>query len=87
VVFDKACHFWIFFIGGIARIMSGDVLSLNQNVWESDPELFELITKEKLRQSHGLEMIASENFTSLPVLQCLSSCLHNKYSEGLPGQR
>lgn len=32
-------------------------------------------------------MIASENFTSLSVLQCLSSCLHNKYSEGLPGQR
>jgi len=67
--------------------MSGDVLSLNQNVWDSDPELFELITKEKLRQLQGLEMIASENFTSLPVLQCLSSCLHNKYSEGLPGQR
>jgi glycine hydroxymethyltransferase len=76
-----------FFIGGITRIMSGDVLSLNQNIWESDPELFELMVKEKLRQSHGLEMIASENFTSLPVLQCLSSCLHNKYSEGLPGQR
>jgi glycine hydroxymethyltransferase len=67
--------------------MSGDVLSLNQNVWDSDPELFELIGKEKLRQLQGLEMIASENFTSLPVLQCLSSCLHNKYSEGLPGQR
>jgi len=66
--------------------MNGDVL-LNQNVRDSDPELFELITKEKLRQLHGLEMIASENFTSLPVLQCLSSCLHNKYSEGLPGQR
>lgn len=32
-------------------------------------------------------MIASENFTSLSVLQCLSSCLHNKYSEGLPDQR
>lgn len=67
--------------------MSGDVLSLNQNIWDSDPELFQLITQEKLRQLHGLEMIASENFTSLPVLQCLSSCLHNKYSEGLPGQR
>jgi glycine hydroxymethyltransferase len=68
-------------------IMSGDVLSLNQNVWDSDLELFELIQKEKKRQLHGLEMIASENFTSLPVLQCLSSCLHNKYSEGVPGQR
>lgn len=58
-----------------------------QNLWESDPELFELIKKEKSRQECGLEMIASENFTSLSVLQCLSSCLHNKYSEGLPGQR
>ncbi|KAL0107563.1 hypothetical protein PUN28_014702 [Cardiocondyla obscurior] len=60
---------------------------LKQNIWESDPELFELMTKEKERQESGLEMIASENFTSLSVLQCLGSCLHNKYSEGMPGQR
>lgn len=60
---------------------------LNSNVWDSDPELFTLIQEEKKRQLVGLEMIASENFTSLPVLQCLSTCLHNKYSEGLPGQR
>ncbi|XP_043593141.1 serine hydroxymethyltransferase [Bombus pyrosoma] len=58
-----------------------------KNVWETDPELFELMKKEKKRQESGLELIASENFTSLSVLQCLSSCLHNKYSEGLPGQR
>ena len=60
---------------------------LQKNIWETDPELFELMKKEKKRQESGLEMIASENFTSLSVLQCLSSCLHNKYSEGLPGQR
>lgn len=60
---------------------------LHKNIWESDPELFELMKKEKKRQESGLELIASENFTSLSVLQCLSSCLHNKYSEGLPGQR
>lgn len=60
---------------------------LNQNVWDSDPELYRLLESEKKRQRQGLEMIASENFTSLSVLQCLSSCLHNKYSEGLPGQR
>lgn len=60
---------------------------LKKNLWETDPELFEIIKKEKKRQSSGLEMIASENFTSLSVLQCLGSCLHNKYSEGLPGQR
>ncbi|CAH1392115.1 unnamed protein product [Nezara viridula] len=60
---------------------------LTQNVWDSDPELFQLMKQEKERQKKGLEMIASENFTSLSVLQCLSSCLHNKYSEGLPGKR
>ncbi|XP_011304853.1 serine hydroxymethyltransferase, cytosolic isoform X2 [Fopius arisanus] len=60
---------------------------LHKNLWETDPELFDLIKKEKQRQNCGLEMIASENFTSLSVLQCLSSCLHNKYSEGLPGAR
>lgn len=60
---------------------------LEQNVWDADPELYHLLECEKRRQERGLEMIASENFTSLSVLQCLGSCLHNKYSEGLPGQR
>ncbi|XP_063825077.1 serine hydroxymethyltransferase [Ostrinia nubilalis] len=60
---------------------------LTGNLWETDPELFDIIKNEKHRQEAGLEMIASENFTSVPVLQCLSSCLHNKYSEGLPNQR
>ncbi|XP_072931882.1 serine hydroxymethyltransferase isoform X2 [Epargyreus clarus] len=60
---------------------------LNGNLWDTDPELFGIIKKEKDRQRSGLELIASENFTSLPVLQCLNSCLHNKYSEGLPHQR
>ncbi|XP_050345956.1 serine hydroxymethyltransferase isoform X1 [Nymphalis io] len=60
---------------------------LNGNLWDTDPELFDIIKKEKQRQACGLEMIASENFTSVPVLQCLSSCLHNKYSEGMPHQR
>lgn len=67
--------------------MSGSAKILHQNLCDLDPELMGLIRKEKQRQLRGLEMIASENFTSLAVLQCLSSCLHNKYSEGLPGQR
>ncbi|XP_014220400.1 serine hydroxymethyltransferase, cytosolic [Trichogramma pretiosum] len=61
--------------------------TLQENLWELDPELFQIIEKEKERQKCSLELIASENFTSLSVLQCLSSCLHNKYSEGLPHQR
>jgi len=60
---------------------------LNHTLDESDPELLYLLKKEKSRQTRGLEMIASENFTSRSVLQALSSCLHNKYSEGYPGQR
>lgn len=61
--------------------------ALNQTLDVSDPELLSIIKKEKSRQTRGLEMIASENFTSRSVLQALSSCLHNKYSEGYPGQR
>lgn len=54
---------------------------------EADPELQEIITKEKHRQTFGLELIASENFCSRAVQECLGSCLTNKYSEGYPGNR
>lgn len=67
--------------------MSGSSKLLHSHLCEIDPELTEMIHQEKERQSAGLEMIASENFTSLAVLECLSSCLHNKYSEGVPGKR
>lgn len=60
---------------------------LNLGLKEADPDLYNLIKEEKRRQSSGLEMIASENFTSRSVLDTLSSCLTNKYSEGYPGQR
>jgi glycine hydroxymethyltransferase len=52
-----------------------------------DTELAYLIRKEGKRQFEGIELIASENFTSDAVLECLGSCLTNKYSEGLPGRR
>lgn len=51
---------------------------LNETLDVADPEIFNLMLKEKDRQIKGLEMIASENFTSKAVLQALSSCLHNK---------
>lgn len=60
---------------------------LNESLQTFDPELFELIKKEKMRQKSGLELIASENFTSKAVLETLGSCLTNKYSEGYPGVR
>src|SRR4030066_278087 len=54
---------------------------------ERDSRIFELITKEKNRQLHGIELIASENFVSDQVLEAMGSCLTNKYAEGLPGKR
>ena len=54
---------------------------------EHDPELFDLIEQEKSRQWRSLELIASENFTSRAVMDCLGSALTNKYAEGLPHAR
>lgn len=52
-----------------------------------DPILYNYIKLEKKRQETTLELIASENFVSSSVLECLGSCLTNKYSEGLPNKR
>lgn len=52
-----------------------------------DPDIYNLIEQEKGRQCHGIELIASENFTSQAVIEALGSALTNKYSEGLPGNR
>lgn len=52
-----------------------------------DPKIYNLIQEEKKRQITSLELIASENFTSKSVMECLGSVLTNKYSEGLPGAR
>lgn len=54
---------------------------------EVDQELFEMIQREEERQFSGLELIASENYTSQAVLESLGSCLTNKYSEGNVGAR
>ena len=54
---------------------------------EQDPALFNLVEEEKNRQWKSLELIASENFTSRAVMECLGSALTNKYSEGLPHAR
>jgi len=53
----------------------------------ADPEIARLIVAETDRQRHGLELIASENFVSIPVLQAMGTPLTNKYAEGLPGKR
>jgi glycine hydroxymethyltransferase len=52
-----------------------------------DKIIFDLIEKERQRQEHGIELIASENFTSSQVMKAQGSVLTNKYAEGLPGKR
>ncbi|WP_149241261.1 serine hydroxymethyltransferase [Dyadobacter sp. 32] len=54
---------------------------------ERDTTIFDLIQKENLRQESGIELIASENFTSKQVMEAAGSVLTNKYAEGLPGKR
>ncbi|MBS9463070.1 serine hydroxymethyltransferase [Flagellimonas sp. 389] len=54
---------------------------------QRDQEIFELIAQEKERQIEGLELIASENFTSPQVMEAAGSVLTNKYAEGYPGKR
>ncbi|MFC1663030.1 serine hydroxymethyltransferase [Patescibacteria group bacterium] len=58
-----------------------------ENLSQYDPELAAVIKGELDRQRNGLEMIASENFVSLPVLEATGTVLTNKYSEGYPGRR
>merc|ERR1712056_21135 len=54
---------------------------------EADPKMAALVQEEKARQMRSIELIASENFTSRAVMECLGSALTNKYSEGQPGVR
>lgn len=54
---------------------------------ERDNVVFDLIEKEKARQTHGIELIASENFVSDQVMAAQGSCLTNKYAEGYPNAR
>ena len=61
-------------------------LNIDQ-VSQVDPELTEALLKELDRQQSNIELIASENFTSLAVMQAQGTWLTNKYAEGLPGKR
>src|SRR5436190_13862284 len=54
---------------------------------QADPEVWQAIAGERRRQQQGLEMIASENYTSPAVLAAQGSVLTNKYAEGYPGRR
>ena len=54
---------------------------------QADPEVAAAIADERRRQLHGIELIASENYTSAAVLRAVGTVLTNKYAEGYPGKR
>jgi glycine hydroxymethyltransferase len=56
-------------------------------IQQQDPEVWEAIAAEMRRQQDGLEMIASENYTSPAIMQAAGTVLTNKYAEGYPGKR
>ncbi len=58
-----------------------------ENLKRTDPEIFEAIFNELQRQRNGLELIASENFTSDAVMEAMGNVMTNKYAEGYPGAR
>ena len=63
---------------------TGNPMNFLQN---QDPDIFNAINKEAQRQQDGLEMIASENYTSTAIMEAAGSVLTNKYAEGYPGRR
>ena len=60
---------------------------MRRTLEDIDPEIARVIDLEQTRQEEGLELIASENFTSAAVMEVQGSVLTNKYAEGLPGRR
>ena len=60
---------------------------LDRSLADADPEVFAAISAELTRQQSTLEMIASENFAPISVMQAQGSVLTNKYAEGYPGRR
>jgi glycine hydroxymethyltransferase len=58
-----------------------------EEIKKNDPQLYQAVKGEVLRQQNNLELIASENYTSRTVLEAVGSVLTNKYAEGYPGKR
>ena len=59
----------------------------NSVLKQADPEIFAAIQAEEVRQVNGLELIASENYTSAAIMEAAGTVLTNKYAEGYPGRR
>ena len=73
----------------IIILLSGtpSMFTADQTIQTVDPELWDAIQKEAVRQEEHIELIASENYTSPAVMQAQGSVLTNKYAEGYPGKR
>ena len=67
-------------------LMKNSIIDQTQ-LKKTDPDIYRAIAEEVLRQNENIELIASENFTSLSVLEAMGSVLTNKYAEGYPGKR
>ena len=63
------------------------MFSKTMNIADFDPDLWDVIQKEEVRQEEHIELIASENYTSPRVMQAQGTALTNKYAEGYPGKR
>lgn len=66
---------------------SSYIIYVKKDICMQDNEIFNLVGEEEIRQKNGLELIASENFTSQNVMDVCGSVLTNKYAEGYPGKR
>src|ERR1041384_476492 len=70
-----------------ARGQDRRMIDRRSSLAKADPAIAQLIRREVERQEHGLELIASENFVSVAVMEAMGTALTNKYAEGLPGKR
>jgi glycine hydroxymethyltransferase len=69
------------------RIRTSIFIAIKKSDMQADIEIFKLIEEEYQRQQQGLELIASENFTSTQVMRAMGNVMTNKYAEGYPGKR
>src|SRR4029079_16580013 len=74
-------------LGRSDRVVLTTSAALMTILQSQDPAVFAAIAAEEVRQQDGLEMIASENYTSVAVMEAVGSVLTNKYAEGYPGRR
>ena len=71
----------------LSAIQQPNITNLEIRIMTRDTEIFDLIRRERERQTKGIELIASENFVSDQVMEAMGSVMTNKYAEGYPGKR